>query len=180
MLFADADGFWKAPNVFDVIGLVGLVIGFVSIWLAVRYAERDITKRIAEAEERASRAARDEVRRVAHAVLQTGIADAIRLLELTREACRGKRWLRASELCEVAGDQLARVLVQPAATGDTQAELQSVSVVLLDCLTRLRHQPKQGTGELPEEVLRGLDEAILSLHRVEGRMTGIRLEADRG
>jgi hypothetical protein len=83
-------------------------------------------------------------------------------------------------LCELALEQLARVLAQPAATGDTQTELRNVSEVLLDCVTRLRRQPKVGTGDVPDEVLRGLDDSILALYRVEGRMTGIRSEADNG
>jgi hypothetical protein len=91
MLLADTESFWKAPNAFDVAGSLGLLVGVVSIWLAWWLAKRDIAKRIAEAEARASQAARDEVRRVAKAVLRTGISATIRSLELAREACNGKR-----------------------------------------------------------------------------------------
>jgi hypothetical protein len=180
MLLADAEGFWKSPNIFDVAGVAGFVVGVMSVWVSWWLAKRDIEKRLTEASDRASKAARDEVRRVAQAVLHAGVAATVRSLELAREACRGKRWPRAGELCELAREQLARTLAQPTAAGDTQTELQDVSAVLLDCVTRLRHQPKPGTGEVPGEVLRGLDDSILSLHRVEGRMTGIRPEAADG
>src|SRR5436305_13976863 len=112
MLLADAEGFWKAPNVFDVAGVVGVIVGVASIWVSWWLAKRDIEKRVAEAADRASRAARDEVRRVAQALLQTGVAATIRSVELAREACHGKRWPRAVELCILAREQLARVLAQ--------------------------------------------------------------------
>src|SRR5207245_1628558 len=117
--------------------------------------------RIAEAEVRASQAARNEVRRVAQAVLQTGVGATIRSLELAREACNGKRWPRAVELCILAREQLTRVLAQPAADEAVQTDLRNVSSVLQDCVRRLREQPKTGSGDTPEEVLRGLDDSIL-------------------
>lgn len=178
MLIADAEGFWKAPNVFDVATALGFILGVASIWVSWWLAKRDLQKRLAEATARASEAARNEVRRVGRAVLHSGVADTVRSLELAREACRGKRWPRASELCEHAREQLARVLVQAAASGET--DLRSVPAVLLDCVARLRQQPKAGTGEVPDEILRGLDESILALYRAEGRMTTIRPEAEHG
>ncbi|MBA4188404.1 MAG: hypothetical protein C0467_10405 [Planctomycetaceae bacterium] len=180
MLLADTEGFWKSPNVYDVLGAAGFVISVASIWLAWWLAKRDIEKRLAEASERASAAARDEVRRVARAVLHSGVATTIRSLELAREACNGKRWPRAVELCILAREQLARVLAQPAADEALQTEVREVSARLQDCVAKLRKKPKLGAGEIPEEVQRGLDESIVDLHRVESRMTGIRLGNDHG
>lgn len=180
MLFADAEGFWKPPNVYDVIGIVGFVVGIGSVWLSWRLAKQDIKKRLDEAADRASKAARDEVRRVANAVIHSGVADTVRSLELAREACRAKQWPRGGELCELAREQLAWALSQPAVSADTMNELQDVTLTLLDCVAWLRRQPKRGSGEMPDEVRRGLDDSILALHRAEGRMTGIRVEADRG
>jgi hypothetical protein len=125
MLFADAEGFWRAPSVYDVIGIAGFLIGIVSIWLAWWLARRDIQRRLTDAANQASKAARDEVRRVAQALIQTGLSVTIRSLELAREACHGKRWPRATELCILAREQLARVLAQPAADETLQSELRS-------------------------------------------------------
>lgn len=180
MLLADAEVFWKVPNVFDVFGVAGLVIGVASIWVSWWRAKRDIEKRLAEASEKAAAAARDEVRRVANAVLSSGIAATVRSLELAREVCNGKRWLRAIELSILAREQLAKVLAQPAADAALQIELRDVSAGLQDCVTRLRTKRKEGAGDVPDGVLNALDEAILALHRVDSRMTGIRLEADHG
>ncbi len=180
MLFADTEGFWKAPNVYDVFGIVGVLVGLASIWLSWWLAKRDIEKRLAEAADRASASARDEVRRVAKAALQTGISATIRSLELAREVCKGKRWSRAAELCILAREQLARVLAQPAVDELTRTELGEVSAGLLDCVTGLRTKRKEGAGEAPEGVLNTLDDAIISLNQIEGRMTGIRPEVDHG
>ena len=182
MLIASDDAFWKLPNVFDVAGIGGLIIGLASIWVSWWLAKRDIKKRLDEASERASVAARDEVRRVARAVLQSGVTATIRSLELAREVCNGKRWSRTVELCILAREQLVKVLAQPAANESVQADLRDISAALHDCITRLRTktQRQEGTGAVPDGVLNALDGAILALHRVEGRMTGIQPEDDRG
>ena len=72
------------------------------------------------------------------------------------------------------------MLSQPAITSDVASEVEKVTAVLLDCITALRRQPKAGTGDTPDDVYLGLDEAILALHRAEGRITGIRLEYNDG
>ena len=91
-----AEMFWKEPNVYDVAGVLGLIIGILSIW----YAKGDIEKRITESSERASAAAREEVRRVAQALLQGALANAARYLELSRESARGRQWVRAADWIE--------------------------------------------------------------------------------
>ena len=180
MLIADAEGFWKSPNAFDVAGVLGLFVGVVSIWLTWWLARRDIEKRLNKASQAASEAARQEVRRVAHAILSTGVGDAIRSLELAREACAGKRWPRAVELCVLARQDLARSFAQPAADATLRTELEGVLGQLRVCVEHLRAMPKTGAGETPAPVLQGLDDAILALHRAEGRMTGIRPEGTDG
>jgi len=99
---------------------------------------------------------------------------------LCREACNGKRWPRAAELCLLAREQLARILAQPAADDKIEEHLRDVSAALQNCVKQLRDQPRVGTGVLPPAVQHGLDEAILALHRVEGRLTGIQMGADHG
>lgn len=178
MLFADADMFWKPPNAYDTAGIVGLVIGVASIWLSWWLAKHDIAKRVDEAAERAAKAAREEVRRVADALLRTGISDVVRALDSAREACGGRRWGRAAELCLLAGQLLARVLGQPRLTDALRAELEAVSRTLTTCAARLRRLPHD-VERLPPVVDTGLHASLLTLHRIEGTMTGIRLEADR-
>lgn len=180
MMFADAEGFWKTPNFFDIAGVLGLVLGLVSIWLTWWLAKQDIEKRLAKASKDASEAARVEIRRVAQAILSRGVGDAIRALELGREACGAKRWPRAVELCLSARQLVARCEGQPTAGESLRAELQRVMALLQACVDRLRAMPKVGTGELPPETLRGLDEAIIALHGADGRMSGIGPEETDG
>lgn len=174
-----AEAFWKEPNVYDAVGVLGLVIGFYSVWLAIRIAKRDIQKQLAEAADRAERAAREEVRRVARLLLQSGLTSAIRSLELAREVCNVKRWVRAPELCLSANEHLARAVVQPSLDEASRAEVRGVSAALQNCVTRLRGKRADGAGDAPEGVAVALDGAILALHRIEGRLTAIQLEGER-
>jgi hypothetical protein len=176
MLLADAEGFWKSPNVFDAAGIAGLLVGVLSIWLSWWLARRDIEKRLEEAAERASRAAREEVRRVARAVLQNGLASAIRFLELSREAANGRRWGRAGELCSLTREQVNRVLAQPGGDDELLAELRDTSAALLGYLAALGNQTRERAGELPRDVRWSVDEAILTLHRADARLTAIRTD----
>lgn len=180
MLFADAERFWKPPNIYDVAGALGLIIGLVSIWLTWWLARRDIEKRLETAANEAGEAARQEVRRVARAVLSTGTADTIRSRELSREACRGENWQRAAELCELARAQLARVIAHPSAEGLIRDDLQSLVGVFSSCLAQLRGLDKKKSiaAKYLQGVMQSLDDAILKLHQIDGRLTGIRIEGE--
>ncbi len=57
-----------------------------------------------------------------------------------------------------------------------QTDLSELLAALLDCVTKLRSKTKDGAGPIPDGVLPALDKAIVSLHTIEGRMTGIRPE----
>jgi hypothetical protein len=180
MLFAD-EPFWKPPNVFDVLSVVAFVVGVGSVWFSWWLAKRDIRRRLAEAAEQAATAARDEVRRVARALLQTGLRDVIRALDLAREACRGKRIERATELLEVAREQLVRVAEQPQLSEPSRAAVNNASMSLRDCIEKLRQQPmRAGIGKVPDEVRTILDEALMCLHRVDAACGAIRAEQDDG
>lgn len=176
MLFANGEDFWKSPSIYDVIGLAGFALGIASIWLSWWLAKRDIEKRLDEAADRASKAAREEVRRVAQALLYTSVSETMLSISLAREACRSKAWVRSGELCEVARQQLAGVLEQPAIGDEIQAELRNVAAVLLDCVTEFRRKREPGTGKVSDAVLYGLDDSVLVLRRVEGKLKAIRQE----
>ena len=176
MLFAEEEGFWKPPNIYDVLAAAGFAVAVASIWYAWYLSRLDIRKRLREATEKASEAARDEVNRVAQAVLLSGVSTTLLTLALAREACGSKKWSKAAELCTFAREQLARFLAQPATPTDIQTELKDVNGFLSDCVQGLRAMPKTGAGDLPEELLRGLDDTIVKLHGVDGRLTGIRME----
>lgn len=171
-----AEGFWKDPNVYDAAGVLGLIVGIVSIWLSWWLAKRDIEKRLLEASDLAAAAARDEVRRVARALLQGTVASTIRFLELSREAQRGRQWSRAVDQANLARVYLVRVLAQPGLDDASSAELRDVTGALLGYVAALGGQGRNGVGELAPDICRSLDEAILLLHRVDARLTSLRVD----
>ncbi|MGL6096398.1 MAG: hypothetical protein ACRC7O_11455 [Fimbriiglobus sp.] len=148
-MFAASEPFWKSPNVYDVAGIAGFVIGIGSIWFSWRLARTDIGRRIHEASERAAAAARDEVRRVADTLLRASILDTTRTLELAREACRGRQWSRAVDLCLQSRQELERIFAGQLPLGMADDELRQISTNLKDCVASLRAQPKPGTGNTP-------------------------------
>lgn len=177
MPFAETEAFWKSPNVFDVLSLVGLAVGFISIWLAIIYSKRDLTTKIAEAETRASEAAREEIRRIAQELYLVRIAELIRILAMAREACRAKAWARSCELCEQAREDVISLLSKSGTGGAPNTELDNLVAVLLECIEELRRKRESGTGKVPEGVYDGITESIHQLRRLEGRLSGLAREA---
>jgi hypothetical protein len=176
MLFADAE-FLKPPNVVEVFGLL---LALASIWLSWFLAKRDIARKIVEAEQRVTAASEVQLRRFEAAILRTSLFAIIRSLELARESCRGRNWPRSCELCELARDQLGYLMAQKGFAGSVRREVEELPGVLVDCIRCLRRQPKRGTGQIPEEVHRALDDSIHALHCVDGRITTSATEDHRG
>lgn len=175
MVFA-AEPFWKPPNVYDVIGVVGLALALFSIWLSWWLATRDIKHRIAEAERRAGAAARHEIERIAAALAQMNFADVVRSLVLAREACNAKRWPRAADLCQLCAEQVARLGGTLSPDDEAARRLPVVAENLREFTRTFRSFPKSGRGDLPDELGRRLDETVEVLHRIEGRYRAIRPE----
>lgn len=175
MLFA-TDTFWKWPNVFDIITFIGLIIGIGSVWLSWKWAKQDIQRRLDEATDRASDAARKEVRRIAQNILYSEISAALRTLELAREACTGRQWDRAQFLCPLGREQLTRLLSQLAPEHSLRQTIQPIVASLQDCVANLRSQPAKGTGKLPDRVATVLDNSIAVLHGVDAELRLIRIE----
>jgi hypothetical protein len=180
MLIAAADGFWKTPNFYDLLGVAGFVVGVGSIWLTWYLAKRDISKRLDEAAERAAGAARREISRVARTLMFAGVTDAVRTVGLVREACKDKRWPRAVDHCDTGLEQLNRLLGQPSLDEGTREELRNLIVSVREVLGILRRSPKARTGSLSDDTEQQLDLILGVLHVIEGRMRGIDPEGDRG
>ena len=51
LLFADGDGFWTMKTVIDLIAVVGLVLTLFSIWFTWWLSKRDLSNRIAAAQD---------------------------------------------------------------------------------------------------------------------------------
>jgi hypothetical protein len=97
-----ADGFWELKSFVDWLAIIGLFLSLFSIWLSWALARRDLTKRLAQAEE-------TTISRLKRALLPPEIADAIRCVREARDACRSARWERALDKCEEAQERLTRL-----------------------------------------------------------------------
>jgi len=50
LILAEGDVFWKSPTVYDVAGMIGLLLGIGSIWLALRLARHQFREELRKAE----------------------------------------------------------------------------------------------------------------------------------
>lgn len=109
-------------------------------------------------------------------MLHGTVSNATRYLELSREAANGQRWGRATDLCHMAREQLARAVVQPVLDATARTELEDVLAALLGYMATLRARPREGQGALPVDVYQGLNNALLMLHTADARITAVRSE----
>ncbi|WP_088254331.1 hypothetical protein [Fimbriiglobus ruber] len=179
MPFADADAFWKSPNVYDVATAAGFVLGLVSIWLSWWLAKRDIEKRLKESADRAVAAARDEVRQIAQTLLFAGVSDAAQFFKLAQEANRAKQWQRSIDLCQLGSEHLSRLIGHQAITDDMRLEFRRYADDIKIVIAKLRDlSPRKGT--LPPEVADALENTLRMLNTIDGRLRSIRPEVGNG
>ena len=175
MVFAQADGFWKIPNFFDVLGVAGFVVGVGSIWLSWYLAKRDIQKRIDEAQ----RAAFGLVDRVTTVMVQTELNEALRCLRDAREAIRRKDWGKAVIRMDDVEHHLSRVQGNSHLTTDEVDALQRAT----DDLTVLsRRIAKLASATEPKdtspETKNMLEKLITVIGRIDTRLRGRLVEGD--
>jgi hypothetical protein len=175
MLFADAEGFWKTPNLYDVFGAAGFVVGVTSIWTSWWLARQDIRRRIEEAR----RAALGLVDRVTTALVQTELSESLRCLRDARDAIRRRDWVKATVRMDDVEHYLSRVQGNDRFTSDEADLLQRAT----DDLTVLsRRIGKLGSSsarkDISPESKDMLERLITAIGRIDARLRGRLLEGD--
>ncbi len=165
-MFADADGFWKPPTVYDALGVIGLTLGIVSIWYAWFLARKQLRADF-------RKAADEAVDRVAQLVLGGDLADAVRFLREADRAINEKDWDKGQLRLGDAATALARISSNPRLTADERKELTSRLAELNGLLltTREHARSAKNRGHMPKEQVEKLVHAISGLERVRGRLT---------
>lgn len=178
MLLADADGFWTVRTFNDVLGIVGFVLTIGSIWLSWYLAERDLSRKINEAQ----RAAREAVERVAEMLFQADLTEAARWVRETREACRDRAWSRALDRCREAMARLARLQHEPKLQPDEQTKLGEAvdNLRLIGQYFERVMDPNDQPDDLSAVKKAQLDTLISLLHGIEGRLRATALEIRDG
>jgi hypothetical protein len=160
MLFAD-EIFWKPPNVYDTVGVGGLVLAVVSIWFSWWLAKRDIEKRL-------SQTRKELLLEVQRRWAMDQLADARHSAELAREAISGRSWKRSGVYCDM-GLRCVNGLIS---SGGLTTEAVLVLRKLSDNLDRVEKGLRPLTekkGTLPDDVMHSLNVVIRELREVEGR-----------
>jgi hypothetical protein len=175
MVFANAEGFWKPPNLYDTIGVVGFAVGLASIWLSWWLARRDIRSKI----EVARRDALGLVDRVTTILIQTQLAESLRCLRDVRDAIRRKDWARAMIRRDDVEYHLLGVAKNNRFTNEEANLLQQVMddlAVLGRRVGKVGEAPaRKGISAESKEMLEGL---ITAVGRIEARLRSRLLEGD--
>lgn len=166
-MFADADPFWKPPTVYDVLSVVGLVVGIASVWYAWYLARKQLRADF-------RKAADEAVDRVAQLVLGGDLADAVRFLREADQALADKDWLRGILRVDDAVSAIARLSANPKLTAEERAALTAGLDDLRELLlqTRNHSRSKKNRGHMPQEQVIKLVHLVTRSEQFRGRMTG--------
>ena len=175
MLMADAEGFWKSPNLYDAVGVVGFVVGIASIWFSWWLAKRDISKKVNEAKVAAERA----IRRVAATLFHLDLAEVAQSARIAREACVGRQWLRAKEKLSDCRGLLNRISGQEQIVGSSRNDLIHCIDTILYLVIEIDAMPRTGAGTLSPDALVSLDDLVSTIMRIDGRLRNTLWESER-
>ena len=149
----------------DVLGIAGFVLTIVGLWIAL-FIKREVS--------RAKREARTRIAGLLQSQRELELIETRRFLELSREACGSKRWVRAEVYFDAAEPMLTRLLSATPSTDDETKVLQ----IALDNI-RLLNDAVRGrlvkNGPLSQTQMRHLGDTIHAMIRVEARLTAQRL-----
>ncbi len=165
-MFADVDPFWKPPTVYDVIGLIGFIVGVGSIWLALYLAKRQLQTDL-------RKAADEALDRVAQMVLGGDLADAARFLREADHLLNEKEWVRA----QMRLDDTASLIARFASNSKLTTEETKVWTGRVDDLTQLIQHTRaharsaKNRGHLPPDLVEPLRPLIAQLELLRGRLT---------
>ncbi|MGL4422236.1 MAG: hypothetical protein ACRCZF_16320 [Gemmataceae bacterium] len=157
LLFAQ-ESFWKPPNVYDAISVLGLVLAIASIWYAWWLARRET---------------REQIRTALRVFSQTldlhDVTEVSRLLGLARAAARNKKWKLAMEFCLEAQQRLQQLRSRSTTSEFLASRVEYISLHLGEFGRSLILQV-DGRGQLPPRDHQKLEELILTLSRLLGRL----------
>ena len=165
LLLAESEVFWKSPSVYDVAGLIGLLLGIGSIWLALALAKKQLRIDL-------KKAATEAVAALQRDMLTKELADAIRYFRDAGTFLGLREWNRALNRLE---DGLA-VVTRSAQSRDVQPHERAVlhvCIAKIRGITLLVMNHRQSAGHrayLPADKLDSVGELLLELERLQGRI----------
>ena len=164
-MFADADGFFKPPTVYDVLSVVGLILGIGSIWYAWYLARKQLRADV-------QRAAKIALDRVAGLVLGNDVADAARHLREADRLLAEKEWVRAQMRLDDAATLVARFASNTKLTPEETKEWTDRVIRLRTLLNQTRDHARstKNRGHLPPDLIVPLDSLVAELELLRGRL----------
>ncbi|MGL4420571.1 MAG: hypothetical protein ACRCZF_07895 [Gemmataceae bacterium] len=154
MIFAD-EVFWKTPNVYDLIGAIGLPIALISIWYAWYLSRRDIRRYVAATLAR---------------LASIELLDATQMLESARRAVEANDIPTARQQLDLSSDKLGTFLGgQRAAVSDLEQLQQTLSGMRKLSIDLMLYDAKP-TDAKKRKLLANLNELLGTIQSVRGAM----------
>lgn len=169
------ESFWKIPNVYDSVGVVGLFIGVGSVWFSWWLAKRDLQQRIADAQKQTT----GLIHRLVVAVIQNDASEALRCMRDARQAIRQSDWAIAVTRIDDAEHYLARLSRTHLSLLPEDTELVARVIEGLTTLViavRKAASPSSKTVRVSDARLIELDTWIKGIAIIEARLRGHILE----
>lgn len=169
MPIAESDVFWKSPSVYDVTGLVGLLLGIGSIWLALALAKKQLRIDLKKAAEDALDASRREQ-------LVQSLADGIRFLRDADTFWRNREWDRGQLRIEDGLGSVVRLSQNSRVMHDERIALSRCVAQIRDIVLEVAEhkQSKGNRGYLPPDKLHSIGALLIELERIRGRLADSR------
>jgi hypothetical protein len=162
-VFADADVFWKWPSVYDAIGVAGVVLSLVSIWLALDLAKKQLRMDL-------QRVADEAVERVARLVLTTDFGNMIGHLSDANRSIEERDWAYAIIRLRDAAAVLSRHAEHGNLLLDERYRIQSFVVDIRNVIEEIitHSRSTKNRGHLPPKMTTGLHSIVLKLESIRG------------
>ena len=163
MIFAESESFWKSPSVYDVAGLVGVVLGIGSIWYAWYLARRQLRADLRKATE-------DAIERLNQLSLGGDLSEAIRFLRDADRAVDERDWTRGMMRLDDAVAMVARL------TGNLNLQHNHDFTEQLIALRRLHERIREhrrsakNRAYLQPSEFSMLSELIILMERLRGKL----------
>ncbi len=154
---------------YDVLSVVGLVVGIASVWYAWHLARRQLRADF-------RKAADEAVDRVVQLVLGGDQSDAVRFLREADRALNEKDWEKGELRLADAASAIARISSNVRLTADERKALTDGLAEINGLLIRTREHSRstKNRGHMPPELLVKLVNLVSELERLRGRlMSGV-------
>lgn len=155
-------------NVASVVGVALTIAGFIVTWIKQR--------RLRDATEAAQREAREIIQGFGERLALADFAHVSTLAQDLRQLVKHKSWDRAADRAERLRNLLGNMVLSKRLTGEEQEFLGASADDIHMVLRWIEKQQEQTNGRVGPQMMARLDDLILRLNEIDGRLKNAHFE----